>query len=139
MILAQPMLLSQLPEDQVDYTILASGEDPEVVKVRVCDEGEGILPEDTEKIFEKFVRAPRSLTTPVRGTGLGLFICRRFIEAMGGRLWLERSVPGTGSIFSFYLMRAPQPAGMRDQHDTEPEPETENRASSYPTPEGIGR
>lgn len=95
--------LSRLPEDQVDYAVLANGDDPPVALVRVCDEGEGIALEDQQKIFEKFVRASRSLTTPIRGSGLGLYICRRYIEAMGGRLWLEQSIPGEGSVFSFYL------------------------------------
>ena len=138
---ARAMLLSELAEEQAeraDYDILTDGADPEIVKVSVCDEGEGVAPEDAEKIFEKFVRAPRSLTTPIRGTGLGLYICRRFIEAMGGRLWLEVSIPGRGSIFSFYLMRT-ESAGMREQDDTEPEFETEDEESSYSTPEGVGR
>lgn len=74
-----------------------------IVLVRVQDQGEGIQLEDQQRIFEKFVRAPRSLTTPVRGSGLGLFISRRYIEAMDGWLWLERSEPNQGSIFSFYL------------------------------------
>ena len=74
-----------------------------VALVRVIDQGEGIAPEDQRNIFEKFVRAPRSLTTPVRGTGLGLYISRRYIEAMRGHLWLERSVVNEGSVFSFYL------------------------------------
>jgi signal transduction histidine kinase len=95
--------LTHLPEDQVDYALLADGTDPQVALVRVCDEGEGIAAEDQQKVFEKFVRASRSLTTPVRGSGLGLYICRRYIEAMGGRLWLEQSIPGEGSVFSFYL------------------------------------
>jgi signal transduction histidine kinase len=116
---ARPMLLSQIPEDQTNYTILTSGEDPEVVRVDVCDQGEGIALEDAGKIFEKFVRAPRSLTTPVRGTGLGLYICRSFIEAMGGHLWLDRSTPGLGSIFSFYLLRVPQPEGVKGQEGAE--------------------
>ena len=136
-ITAQALLLSQLPDDQADYGTLASGGDPEIVKVSICDEGEGIAPEDADKIFEKFVRAPRSLTTSVRGTGLGLYICRRFIETMGGRLWLERSIPGKGSIFSFYLIRVPQPAGMREQDDTEPESATDDADAAYPTAEGI--
>ncbi|HEY3993879.1 MAG TPA: ATP-binding protein [Ktedonobacteraceae bacterium] len=116
---ARSMQLSQMPEDQADYTILAGGDDPEVVRVDVCDQGEGIAAEDADKIFEKFVRAPRSLTTTVRGTGLGLYICRSFIEAMGGRLWLDRSTPGLGSVFSFYLMRVPQPANIEEQEDLE--------------------
>lgn len=139
---AHALLLSELAEEQaeqVDYSILANGTDPEIIKVSVCDEGEGIAPEDAEKIFEKFVRAPRSLTTPVRGTGLGLFICRRFIEAMGGRLWLERSIPGKGSIFSFYLMRVPQPIEMREQDDSEPGPATTNAPITYSAPESVGR
>ena len=135
---AQPMMLSQLEENQADYNILANGEDPEIIKVSVCDEGEGVAPEDAEKIFEKFVRAPRSLTTPIRGTGLGLFICRRFVEAMEGRLWLERSIPGKGSIFSFYLLRAPRIAEMGEQNDAEPEAE-DGTESTYSTPESIGR
>lgn len=135
LITASATTLSKLPGTQVDYSILASA-DPEVVVVRVCDEGEGIAPEDAEKVFEKFVRAPRSLTTPVRGTGLGLFICRRFIEAMGGRLWLECSVPGKGSIFSLYLMRAPQVVETREQD--EPESDAEE-SPPYSTPESVSR
>jgi signal transduction histidine kinase len=95
-----------LPEDQID----PERGDMSVVVVRVRDEGEGIYEEDQRKIFEKFVRASRSLTTAVRGTGLGLYICRRYIEAMGGRIWLERSVPGEGSTFAFYLPRIDAPA-----------------------------
>lgn len=115
----------QLPEDQIDYERLANGDDPLVVQVRVIDEGEGIPAEDQQRIFEKFVRATRSLTTPVRGSGLGLYICRRYIEAMDGRLWLEQSIPQRGSIFSFYLPRidAPINTGEQDEED-EPEDKT---------------
>ena len=111
--------LSQLPEDQVDYALIADGFDPPVALVRVCDEGEGITPDDQQKIFEKFVRASRSLTTPIRGSGLGLYICRRYIEAMGGRLWLEQSIPGEGSVFSFYLPCIDPP--IEKSMDDEPE------------------
>ncbi len=116
---ASATTLSQLPEDQVDYSKLVHGEDPAVVLVRVRDEGEGIPLEDQEKVFEKFVRATRSLTTAVRGSGLGLFICRRYIEAMGGRLWLEISIPGEGSVFSFYLPRIDAPVERGDTRELE--------------------
>ncbi|GER87755.1 hypothetical protein KDW_19170 [Dictyobacter vulcani] len=110
---ATPMLLSDteplLTEDQLDPTLLIDHDDIPVVVVRVKDQGEGILPQDQQKIFEKFVRAPRSLTTPVRGSGLGLYICRRFVEAMGGKLWLEQSIANEGSIFSFYLPQVASP------------------------------
>ncbi len=116
---ASATTLSQLPEDQVNYSKLVHGEDTPVVLVRVRDEGEGIPLEDQEKVFEKFVRATRSLTTPVRGSGLGLFICRRYIEAMGGKLWLEISIPGEGSVFSFYLPRIDAPVETGETRELE--------------------
>ncbi|MBE3559424.1 MAG: hypothetical protein IMW89_09380 [Ktedonobacteraceae bacterium] len=104
-----PQLRPILSQDQLDDGLMAELGNMPVVLVRVRDEGEGILPQDQQRIFEKFVRAPRSLTTPVRGSGLGLYICRRYIEAMGGKLWVEKSVPGEGSTFSFYLPYADPP------------------------------
>jgi signal transduction histidine kinase len=104
-----------LPADQQDpVLIVEKGESP-LVLIRVQDHGEGILPEDQERIFEKFVRAPRSLTTPVRGSGLGLYISRRYVEAMGGKLWLEKSLLNEGSIFAFYLPRIEPPIEVREQ------------------------
>ncbi|GHO44120.1 GAF domain-containing sensor histidine kinase [Ktedonospora formicarum] len=99
-----------LPEGSIDHmTIMEQGNAPMII-VRVHDQGEGILLEDQQRIFEKFVRAPRSLTTPVRGSGLGLYICRRYVEAMGGKLWLEHSALNEGSVFAFYLPLVEPPA-----------------------------
>jgi len=126
-VLASSTTLAQLPlpEDQVDLALLAGGDgDTPVVRVRVCDEGGGIPTEDQQKIFDKFVRASRSLTTPVRGSGLGLYICRRYIEAMGGKLWLEHSILGEGSVFSFYLPRIDAPIEASEQDEPEDEPST---------------
>ncbi len=107
-IIAEASVLSQVhvPDEMTDAE---SNPHMPIVVCRIYDEGEGIQPEDQLRIFEKFVRAPRSLTTPVRGSGLGLYICRRYIEAMVGRLWLEQSIPGEGSVFSFYLPRIDAP------------------------------
>jgi len=121
-VIANARVLAQvdLPEDQFDVET-----DPNlpVVLVQVYDEGEGIAIEDQQKIFEKFVRATRSLTTPVRGSGLGLFICRRYIEAMGGKLWLQQSLPGEGSIFAFYLPRMEAPVEFEASKGEQDEPE----------------
>jgi len=107
-VIASATLLSKvpIPDEQSD---IESDPNAPVVLVQVYDEGEGIQPAEQQKIFDKFVRAQRSLTTPVRGSGLGLYICRRYIEAMRGRLWLQHSVPGEGSTFSFYLPRIDAP------------------------------
>ncbi len=77
--------------------------------VSVIDRGDGITPEDQKKLFQKFVRLTRSLTTPVRGTGLGLYICRQYLTAMGGSIWVE-SVLGEGSTFHFALPLVSPPA-----------------------------
>jgi signal transduction histidine kinase len=92
-----------LTHDQTDPTLVIDKGDIPITLIRVIDQGEGILPQDQQRIFDKFVRATRSLTTPVRGSGLGLYICRRFVEAMGGKIWLEQSIANEGSTFSFYL------------------------------------
>ncbi|HKS71370.1 MAG TPA: ATP-binding protein, partial [Ktedonobacterales bacterium] len=52
----------------------------------------------------RFVRLERDIAGPVRGTGVGLYLCRVLAEAMGGRIWLESSgVEGEGSTFSVAL------------------------------------
>lgn len=78
-----------------------------LVKISVRDYGLGVPSEDQQRLFERFVRLERDINSPVRGAGLGLYITRRLVEAMGGRLWVESSgVPGEGSTFSFTLQRA---------------------------------
>ncbi len=79
------------------------------VVVSVRDQGIGISPEDQKKLFQKFVRLSHSLTSSVRGTGLGLWICKSYVEAMGGDIWVE-SARGQGSLFEFCLPVAEQPA-----------------------------
>jgi two-component system, sensor histidine kinase and response regulator len=72
------------------------------VQFSVQDTGIGIAPENQEKIFSGFTQAEASTTRRFGGSGLGLSICRRLVEMMGGRLEL-RSAVGQGSTFSFSL------------------------------------
>ncbi len=120
-----PYILDIVPDDQIDHAALVEKGNMRIVLIRVQDQGEGIHPDDQSKIFEKFVRAPRTLTTPVRGSGLGLYICRRYVEAMGGRLWLESSTPNEGSVFTFYLPRVESPIEIGEQETGE------NKSSSH--------
>lgn len=68
----------------------------------VSDTGIGMTPEQSAKIFQKFVQADNSITRRFGGTGLGLAISKQLIETMGGQVRVE-SVPGRGSVFSFEL------------------------------------
>lgn len=80
------------------------------IVVSVCDQGEGIPREDQDKVFQKFVRLTRSLTTSVRGTGLGLWICHELLDAMHGDIWVV-SEPGNGARFEFSLPASVSLAG----------------------------
>jgi PAS domain S-box-containing protein len=70
--------------------------------IGVSDQGMGISAEDQAKIFGLFQRLEDSAAAGVKGLGLGLLVCRRLVEAHGGRIWVE-SEPGQGSTFFFTL------------------------------------
>ncbi len=75
---------------------------PDKVKVSVSDSGEGIYPEEKEKIFEDFYRIGEDLVGRPKGSGLGLSIAKKIIDAHGGSLWVESQL-GKGSTFYFTL------------------------------------
>ncbi len=91
-----------LPETPVEVTVASAGEQA-IVSVR--DEGEGIPLSEQDRVFDRFHRVESGLTRRTGGTGLGLYIAKRLVEAMGGRLWVVSS-PGSGSTFSFSLPAA---------------------------------
>ena len=76
----------------------------DLAKIRVLDRGEGIPLKDLAGIFDKFNRAGRE--ADASGIGLGLAVCKGFVEAQGGRIWLEPRAGG-GTVATFTLPLEP--------------------------------
>ena len=83
-----------------DVAIFATQEAQELV-IGVRDQGTGISPGDMERLFRPFERLGVS-SAEIKGTGLGLIVCLRLIEAHGGRIWVDSEL-GKGSTFYFTL------------------------------------
>lgn len=75
------------------------------VEVTVEDEGIGIRPEDEALIFQPYYRAESDGRRAASGSGLGLYVCKTIVEALGGRIWAERR-PLRGAAFHFTVPRA---------------------------------
>jgi PAS domain S-box-containing protein len=87
------------PGSAIDIVVRGDGDH---ASVSVVDLGEGIPAEEHERVFERFHRVDSGLTRTTGGAGLGLYIARRLIGAMSGRLWVESQL-GYGATFSFTL------------------------------------
>jgi signal transduction histidine kinase len=85
-------------EGSIDVSAVVQGDE---ILVAVKDEGPGVAPEYHHRVFERFFRVEREGSS-VAGAGLGLAICKRFVELHGGRIELD-SRPGQGAIFRFTL------------------------------------
>ncbi|HEU4480305.1 MAG TPA: ATP-binding protein [Actinomycetota bacterium] len=103
-------IVSNLVDNALKYsspgtplTLRAASEDDGVV-LSLTDEGDGVPVEAQERIFDRFFQADQTSTRATGGTGLGLYICRRLAEALGGRVWLDASGP-EGSTFSLWVPR----------------------------------
>ena len=82
--------------------------EPGMLHFEVSDSGIGIPSAKLESIFGSFTQVDSSITRRYGGTGLGLAICKRLVEMMSGRIWVE-SDEGQGSVFHF-LVRLPSVA-----------------------------
>ncbi len=96
---------------RVEVTVVAEPEPGRCeLAVTVRDTGVGIAPEQRERLFQPFSQADASTTREYGGTGLGLVICRRLCELMGGGIDFTSS-PGQGSEFRFTMVVG-APAGV---------------------------
>src|SRR6185436_15808914 len=72
-----------------------------MAEISVIDTGVGIAAEDHDAVFEEFRQVGKA-DKKAEGTGLGLALCRKFVELHGGRIWVKSQV-GAGSTFTFTL------------------------------------
>jgi len=101
--------MSNLIENAIKYTkegsvvVNVTGDEARIT-ISVADSGIGIAQEDIPHLFQKFYRIDNSDTREIGGTGLGLYLCRRLVESMNGRIWVESEF-GKGSTFYVQLGR----------------------------------
>ena len=78
----------------------------EFVEIAVIDNGVGIAPSNIPRLFENENHISTFGTNHEKGSGLGLLLCKEFVDKNGGRIWVD-SKPGKGSTFSFTLKKLP--------------------------------
>jgi signal transduction histidine kinase len=83
----------------------------DAVEIRVADRGPGIPREEQEQIFDPFFRGARALEDQIHGTGLGLSLVKKIVEAHGGKIRVE-SEPVKGTVFILQLPAAPAGAAV---------------------------
>jgi signal transduction histidine kinase len=102
-------VLSNLIDNSVKYTpkgsvhVWITHSSPKKVLLSISDTGVGINPDVLPRLFEKFTRAPDASKTNIMGTGLGLYVAKKMIEAHHGRIWAESAGQGKGSSFFIEL------------------------------------
>jgi PAS domain S-box-containing protein len=79
------------------------------IEISVTDTGIGISPENQKKLFQPFQQIDSALSRKHSGTGLGLNLCKKFVELHGGRIWME-SEEGKGSKFIFAIASKGKPS-----------------------------
>ena len=100
------------PEGQVPVIHIAAAEGGAFWQFSVTDNGLGIDEAFAEQIFEPFRRLHN--WESIKGTGLGLAVCKRIAENHGGRIWVE-SAPGQGSRFHISIAKSLKPGAARTQ------------------------
>lgn len=115
MVLADPELTHEIIGNLIDNAVkyspenakitisLSLSDDGSMVEFRMKDTGIGMTAAARKNIFKRFYRVSNEETRRQKGTGLGLYICKTFVEGMGGEIRVEDSVPGKGSTFMFTL------------------------------------
>ena len=124
---AEEVLLTQLFQNLISNSIKYRGEEAPRIHISAESDGEGWLfavrdngigidPQDSERVFGMFKRLHGS---EIPGTGIGLALCRKIVERKGGRIWVE-SEAGRGATFKFTIPPPPAVRSLERDERTEP-------------------
>jgi two-component system sensor histidine kinase KdpD len=83
--------------------VVSAAATPSEVEVTVVDRGSGVRPDEAERLFDLYYRSPTT-ARKAAGAGIGLYVGRGLVQAMGGRIWAKPR-PDGGSEFGFSLPR----------------------------------
>jgi signal transduction histidine kinase len=90
------------------------------VCVSVEDQGPGIPIDELPKLFGKFNRLRRDYSGSIRGSGLGLYICKQYVQSLGGEIWVDSpGIAGQGSCFRFTIPAEAPQLYIMDVHNPE--------------------
>ncbi len=115
-VFCEPVTRDAVPKDIEYLRALETGEyagrDWLRLKFQVRDSGPGIPADRLHRLFQAFSQVDASVTRRHGGTGLGLVIAKRLVDAMGGKIWVE-STPGRGTSFFFTIYTKPTTSRRR--------------------------
>lgn len=102
-------VISNLIDNSIKYTpkgwieLEIKRDDRDKIHIKIKDSGVGIDSHVIPKLFDRFTRAPDASKTNITGTGLGLYVAKKMMEAHRGRIWAESEGKGKGSVFIMEL------------------------------------
>lgn len=102
-------VISNLIDNSIKYTpkgwieLEIKRDDRDKIHIKIKDSGVGIDSQVIPKLFDRFTRAPDASKTNITGTGLGLYVAKKMMEAHRGRIWAESEGKGKGSVFIMEL------------------------------------
>ena len=130
-------VVANLVENAIKYTlkgevVIDVSGDEDHVAISIKDSGIGIPAEDIPHLFQKFYRVDNSDTREIGGTGLGLYLCRRLAEVMGGRIDLVSEFK-KGSTFTLEIPRIGRDEALRQMEEQKRQAAAEAASSATST------
>jgi signal transduction histidine kinase len=119
--------LNYTPEGSVTVRIAPGAQN--TIIIAVADTGIGIAHEDIRMLFAKFQRGERGAKQFADGSGLGLYIAKKLINGMHGKIWIDSEGPGKGAVFSIELPAEGSPVAILPESTKNKDPVVEEASN----------